>query len=96
MKLEWTDSAIKDMILIRDHISKDSKINADKVFLKIINLVEEIISFPEKGRIIPEIKKESCKEIFVYSYRIMYKITGDVIYIFAVIHMARDFKPKDL
>ncbi len=32
----------------------------------------------------------------MYSYRIMYELTGDTIYIHGVVHKRRHFQPEDL
>lgn len=49
--------------------------------------------FPYAGRVIPEISQANHREVFVSSYRIMYRIDGDILYVTAVIHGARDYKP---
>ena len=57
---------------------------------KILGAVEKLSVFPRLGREVPEIKKESIREIIYGNYRILYKIDTEVLYIIAIIHAARD------
>lgn len=94
--IEWTDLALQDLDLIYSYISKDSLDNAKKIVEEILGNIDELILFPEKGRIIPKINKSYYREIFVAPYRIMYKNEEKSIFIVGVIHMATDFTPDKL
>ena len=52
------------------------------------NILEE---YPGTGRKAPEIGDENVREIFAYSYRILYEIKSDKVYIIGIIHGRRDF-----
>jgi hypothetical protein len=39
-----------------------------------------------------EIAKEDVREIFHHSYRVMYQIVDDFIYVTQITHMAQNFK----
>jgi hypothetical protein len=57
------------------------------------------VNFPLKGRIIPEVRKDYYRETFVFTYRIMYKISDKKISILAIHSMRRNLnvnKIKDL
>jgi hypothetical protein len=45
---------------------------------------------------VAEIGEENVREIAMYSYRIMYELMQDTIYIHGVFHKRRHFKPEDL
>ena len=47
--------------------------------------------FFESGRIIPEIGNENTREIVYGSYRIMYEIRGEIVYITQIFHSSMDF-----
>jgi plasmid stabilization system protein ParE len=36
--------------------------------------------------VVPELGEENCREVFVYEYRIIYRIEGRTVRIVAVIH----------
>lgn len=68
----WSKPAIEDLKQIYDFIAGDSKLYAAKVVEDIILRTEQIDKFPLSDRIVPEISSENIREIFVYSYRLMY------------------------
>ena len=82
--------AQKDLRQIHDYIAKDSLHYAREVLLTILETIKSIEPFPYKGRVVPEIQDENIREIFVHSYRIVYRIR-DSIEVAAVIHAKRDF-----
>ena len=41
------------------------------------------------GRIVPELSDDSIRERFIYSYRVIYQISGEDIHVLAVIHGKR-------
>ena len=87
----WTTPAIKALKQIHDFIATDSKYYATETIEKIISKSQQFSSFPNIGRIVTEINDKTIREIFVYSYRLMYQIKGDDIYILAIIHGKKDF-----
>lgn len=72
--VKWTRPARLDLKQIRDYIARDSKFYAKKVSLEIVEKSEILNSFPEVGRIVPEIGDPNIRELFIYSYRLIYEI----------------------
>ena len=62
---------------------------ATSVIRKIIQKTRILADFPRIGRIVQEFDDESIREIFAYSYRIIYKVSSEKIVIAAVIHGKR-------
>lgn len=56
---------------------------------RIIGKAESLVEMPERGRVVPEYSTPSVREIIVDSYRLVYRIRGDVVGIVGVIHGAR-------
>lgn len=96
MVIVWSIPARDDLKNIHDYIARDSKRYAARVTQDIYDKTKTLTEFPHLGRSIPEIGEENVREISMYSYRIMYEIMPDIIYIHGVIHMRRNFKPNDL
>jgi len=92
--VKWSRPARMDLKQIHDYIAKDSRYYAKKVVQTIVEKTEELMVFPEIGRIVPEIDDPNIRELFVYSYRLIYEITPHRIEILAVIHGRRDFFEK--
>ena len=92
--VKWSLPAKRDLKQIHDYIAMESRYYAKKVAQTIVEKTEDLISFPERGRIVPEIGDASVREIFVYSYRLIYEISPSGIEILGVIHGKRDFFSK--
>lgn len=92
--VKWSLPAKTDLKQIHDYIAKDSRHYAKKVAQTIVEKTEDLILFPERGRIVPEIGDPRVREVFVYSYRLIYEITRGDIEILGVIHGKRDFFSK--
>ena len=93
--VKWSKPAKLDLKQIQGYISRDSRFYAEKVSLEIVGKSEKLGFFPEAGRIVPEIGDSNIREIFVYSYRLIYEIFPNSIEILALIHGKRGFS-KDL
>lgn len=89
--VKWTTPAKHDLKQIHDYIARDSKFYAKKVSLAIVEKSEKLTAFPEIGRIVPEIGEPTIREIFIYSYRLIYEILPDKIAILVLIHGKRNF-----
>ena len=87
----WAEPAKTDLKAIHDFIASDSKYYAKKVTQDIIDRTNIIETYPAIGRKVPEIDDENVREIFIYSYRILYEIKSEKIYIIGIIHGRRDF-----
>ncbi len=88
-RVGWSAKAWSDVEQIETYIAKDSSYQASKVALKIIESSRSLDKFPERGRVLPDQSDENLREIFVYSYRMIYEIEGDQVTILAVIHGSR-------
>jgi len=89
VKIEWSPKSIKNLEEIAEYISQDSPLYAPVFIRKIINSVERLLDFPLSGRIVPEFKKESIREVIFHNYRIVYRIKNSSIEIVLVTHGAK-------
>jgi len=92
----WADPAKSDLRAIHDFIATDSKYYAKKVVQDIMDRTSILEEYPRIGRKAPEIDDENIREIFVYSYRILYEIKSAKIYVIGIIHGRRDFTSTQL
>lgn len=94
--VKWSIPAKHDLKEIHDFIAKDSKYYANNVSKNILIESKELKSFPKKGREVPEIDDPNIREIFIYSYRLIYQISDKNIEVLALIHGKRNFVPEML
>jgi len=89
-KVTWAPSALEDVNSIAEYIARDSVDQAALFVLRLFEATDRLQKFPLSGRVIPEIGKQSCREIIYGSYRIMYRLDNNEVWITGVIHGARN------
>ena len=82
----WSPRAIDDVDSIAAYIAEDSEAYAASVVRAILAKASRLSEFPYIGRVVPEFDDEAIREVFAYSYRIIYRIEDNEITIAAVIH----------
>jgi addiction module RelE/StbE family toxin len=90
----WSLEALKDIKEIAKYIERDSHFYACSVVTKILSTTDLLSTSPLSGRIVPEEDNESVREHFVFSYRVIYEICDDKIYVLAVVHGKRMLYPE--
>jgi toxin ParE1/3/4 len=94
MKIDWTEPAVADLAGIRDYIARDSEFYALQFTGRIIDAVETLETFPERGRKVPESlaadDAEGIRELLFQSYRIVYRLKAERIQILTILHGSRD------
>jgi toxin ParE1/3/4 len=90
----WSDPAKADLRSIHDFIAHDSRHYAKKVTREIVVRTEDLDKLPHIGRVVPELGNEAIRELSLYSYRILYEIKNQGIFVLAVIHKRRDLQPE--
>ena len=91
----WAAPAKTDLRIIHDFITSDSKYYAKKVVWDIVEKTSILEKYPRVGRKVPEIDDENIREIFMYSYRILYEIKSDIVYVIGI-HGKRDFTSTEV
>ena len=89
--VRWSKPAKIDLKQIYDYIARDSKFYAQKVCVEIVEKSEKLNSFPEVGRIVPETGEPNIRELFIYSYRLIYEVFPDKVEVLALVHSKRNF-----
>ncbi len=91
--LKWTEEAAEDIVSIAEFINRDSEFYAKAVVQKIVDKIVQIPNAPEIGRQVPEIDDKHIRERFVYGYRLIYRLTDEVIWMVGIIHGAQMLEP---
>ena len=89
VKIVWSALAIADLKNIHDYIPAKSKVYANRLIEKLISRVALLDSFPQAGRMVPDFRQKSIRELIEGNYRIVYKIHKDHIGIARIHHTAR-------
>ena len=94
--ITWSEEAIEDIIDIAEFISRDSENYAKSVATRLYSEPEKLVKFPKLGTVVPEFTDLNIRELFIYSYRLIYKIEFESIHIAAVIHGSRQLESSSL
>jgi len=89
MKLIWTDTAVKDLVNIKNYIANDSEVYSLNFVQEIFNTIEKLYDFPAIGRKVPEANNDNIRELIYLNYRIIYKKKQNSVIILSIIHGAR-------
>jgi len=92
-KIAWTEDAISSFEDVVKYISEDSVYYASNFAKKILMLVENLKDFPSIGRIVPECSNPEIRELIYQNYRIVYKISGKVVYLLLITHCSQQLPP---
>jgi plasmid stabilization system protein ParE len=92
----WSEPAKADLRNIFEYIARDSRYYAKKVTQEIVDKAGVLNNLPRIGRIVPEVADDNVRELSLYSYRLIYEITGRDIQVLAVVHKRRNLKAANL
>ena len=90
-KVIWSDTAVTDLDAAAEFISMDSPAYAATFVLRLLDAAKSLGDLAERGRVVPEFKDETIREIFIHSYRLIYRVEKKHVSILALIHGRRDF-----
>ena len=85
MSARWTKRAQGHLFAVGDYIATDDPVAADRWIAKLSERADRAARVPNAGRNIPEFAREDVREVFVRSYRIMYRIDRRSIVVFCVL-----------
>ncbi len=92
-KVRWTSNAKEDLLNIVAYIKEDSPTIAREIYEKIKEKAHSSNLFPLRGRVVPELQKEGItmyRELMSSSWRIVYKVDNDTVYIMAIFDSRRN------
>ena len=90
-KIIWSFKAKESLDNIYKYIKNDSLQNAKKVKRKIVEVVDDLLVFPEKYpcETFLDKAKGNFRFVVIWSYKIIYEITVDKIIILDIFHTAQ-------
>ena len=94
MNLIWSPLAVEQVRDIAAYIALDKPSVAVQWAEEIFHSVERLSSFPDSGRIVPEIQRTEIREIVQGNYRVIYKLKAAEILILVVKSYRQVFKQE--
>ena len=81
-------SDLKEIVSVVRRASGSPEI-AERLGTKLLQRALTLSTFPERGRIVPELGVPGVREIIVKSYRLVYRISGNTVQVLRFWHGAR-------
>ncbi len=91
-RLRWTAHARDDLQSIAEHIRRDSPQAAMATVERLLSSANRLALFPESGRVCPEFREGPYREVVSGQYRVIYRLDGEIVYVTAVVHAARQLR----
>jgi plasmid stabilization system protein ParE len=88
----WTATAERDLWQILDYIDGESPATARAISWKIAHAARALATFPSRGRIVPELKRQGIfiyRELIIAPWRLMYRTTEKGPIVLAVLDSRR-------
>jgi len=89
----WTQAAMQDLKNIIEYIESDSETQAGKIYLQIKQQASDLNRMPLRGRVVPELNYFNIigyRELISPSWRIIYRVEADKVWVLAVIDGRRN------
>jgi len=94
MRVIWSPLALERLNEIADYIAENN-LDAAKLFvLDVFGVVDRLKTFPNSGRMVPEVKRQNIREIIFKNYRVVYRVERKRVSILTVRH-GRQLLPLD-
>ncbi len=82
--VRWTERAVADLEDIKSFIGRDSPAFALAVVRKLYGAVDQLRTFPDSGRVVPERADPNLRELVRPPYRIVYRRSDDLVEVLLV------------
>jgi toxin ParE1/3/4 len=86
--VRWSETSENDLIAIVQHIADDSPSQAYEIFKRIKERASNLRSFPDRGRIVPELLEQGVtqyRELIVPPWRMVYRVSEYKVYVLSVL-----------
>jgi plasmid stabilization system protein ParE len=91
--VRWSETSERDLTGIIEYIAGDNPSHAYQVFREIKRKTSNLYTFPERGRIVPELQEQGItqyRELIVSPWRIIYRISERDVYVLSVLDSRRN------
>ena len=94
-QVHWAETAEEDLKSIIEYICIDSPAAARNSLNKIKTKVSNLCSFPQRGRVVPELRDHGIlqyRELIIPPWRVIYRISEGKVYVLSVIDSRRNIE----
>ena len=92
-RIHWTPQASGDLDDIHEYVKRDSPAAATALVVRLLTAIDQLESFPQSGRTVPEFNNPLIRELIRGSYRIVYRLWQRDVQLLRIHHAARPLAP---
>jgi len=96
MRVVWSPLAIERAAEAATYIAQDNPIAARRWVDGLFAAAATLSRLPERGRLVPELRRADVRELLLGSYRLVYRVEARRVAILTVRHLRRRFDPEEL
>ncbi len=96
MRVIWAPLAEEQVADAFAYIASERPAAAIKWFDRLVSKTESLSALPDQGRMVPEARRSSLREVLVEPYRVVYHRGDDVLVILSVQHERRDLDVESI
>ena len=88
----WSETAERDFLDVIEYMADDSPSRAYDVFKELRQKASGLRSFPERGRVVPELEEQGITQyhgLIVGPWRVIYRISRETVYVLSVLDSRR-------
>lgn len=89
----WAGVAENDLKEVLEYVAIDNPSTALEIFQEIKQRASSLYTFPERGRVVPELQDQSIliyRELIVPPWRIIYRFSEKNVYVLSVLDSRRN------
>lgn len=94
-EVTWSNIAERDLIGISEYIAADNPADALRILRRIKEKASNLYSFPQRGRIIPELRDQGIsqyRELVIPPWRMIYRISEKTVFVLSVLDSRQNIK----
>ena len=95
MRIVWSPVALSRVEEIVEYLSSERPGTAASWVEGLFDLVHHLRAFPDRGRIVPELRQPSIRELIYGEYRVVYRVERSKIEVLTVRHGRRQFEVSE-
>ena len=96
MRIIWAPIALDRAEEAARYIARDRPAAAAKWIDGLFDAVSDLKTFPQKGRVVPEVRRTEVREVLYGQYRVIYRLEENRLFILTVRHQRRHFSESVL
>ena len=91
-RLRWTEHAVTQLGSIAEYISLASPVYAEQVVERVVRRLGQAQSYPESGRVVPELAQPAVRELIEPPYRLIYLVDADSVTVLSILHGRQELR----